>query len=51
MEKLYVDKWFKMPPKDKSNKYIVVKTAPKGSGKRKTKNGEKSCKKIKKKTS
>ena len=48
MEKIFVGKWFKMPPKEQCNKYIVIKVAPKGYGKRKAKNGKKSCKKIKK---
>ncbi len=48
MEKLFIDKWFKLPPKEKQQKYVAVKIVPKGRGKQK--NGE-SCKKIKKKTS
>ena len=44
MKELYVDKWFKMPPKEKSEKYIVVKPSPKGKGKKYAK----SRKKIKK---
>ena len=40
MENLFVDKWFKLPPKEKLEKPIAIKI-------RKRKNA-KSCKKIKK---
>lgn len=30
---LYVDKWFKLPPKEKDKKYII-EPSPKGKGKK-----------------
>ena len=50
MEKLYVDKWFKLPPKEELNKNYVFIIKPKGYGKKRAKNG-KPCKKAKKQTS
>lgn len=44
MEKLFIDKWFKLPPKEKSNKSMVIKQAKRSGGR---KHG-KSCKKTKK---
>ena len=47
MEKLFVDKWFKAPPKESSRKILTVEIKPRGYGRKKAKSG-KSCKKIKK---
>lgn len=47
MEKLFVDKWFKLPPKEELNKNYVFVIMPKGYGKKRAKNG-KSRKKTKK---
>lgn len=35
MEKNYIDKWFKMPPKEQTERLYVIKPAKKGAGKRK----------------
>ena len=42
MEKLYIDKWFKLPPKEKLNKMTVVKFVKRKAGRRRGK----SCKKT-----
>ena len=45
MNKLYIDKWFKLPPKENCRNYTVeIKMQPKGEGKRRAKRG-KPCKK------
>ena len=31
--KLYVDRWFKLPPKEKINKNLSIKSSEKGAGK------------------
>ena len=43
-DKLLVDKWFKLPPKEKLNKMVVVKITKRSGGRKRGK----SCKKIKK---
>lgn len=50
MEKLYVDSWFKNPPKQNCKKYTVESSVAVKKLRKGEKNG-KSCKKIKKKTS
>lgn len=44
MENMYVDKWFKLPPKEKLNEMAVVKITKRSGGRKRGK----SCKKIKK---
>lgn len=44
MEKLFVDKWFKLPPKEKQNQMVVIKINKRSGGRKRGK----SCKKIKK---
>ena len=44
MQNMYVDKWFKLPPKEKLNKMVVVKITKRSGGRKRGK----SCKKIKK---
>ena len=46
MNKLFVDNWFKLPPKAGEQTYII-KIVPAGSGRRRARNG-KPCKKAKK---
>lgn len=40
MEKLYVDKWFKKPPKEEINKIYTISLKSRGSGRKKSKNGK-----------
>ena len=46
-EKLFVGKWFKLPPKEESQKLYIINIVPAGTGKKRSKHA-KSCKKIKK---
>ena len=47
MEKLFVDRWFKLPPKEKMNKPLKIKKVYRKA----VKNNAELCKKIKKQTS
>ena len=42
MEKLYVDKWFKLPPKENLNKMRVIQITKRKAGRKRGK----SCKKT-----
>lgn len=44
MEKLFVDKWFKMPPKEERDKLYIITVKKKSGGRKRGK----SCKKVKK---
>lgn len=44
MEKLFVDKWFKLPPKEEQDKIYVIKPVKRSGGRKRGK----SCKKTKK---
>lgn len=46
MEKLFVDKWFKLPPKEKLNDYYVIKFVKKGTGRKRAKSRQKAKKKT-----
>ena len=50
MEKLYIDKWFKLPPKEEKEKLYTVSFSKKGDGKKYAKLHKKVKKQTKKKS-